>query len=103
MPNTKSHLKNVEIIKFKKDTSLTNSFGVSFKLFDGLKIVPTYGYTVGHVSVLLNNGNNYIFFTGDTEFDGTTCKNKIIRGFQIAHRVQCLGNYDEVLINIFKT
>ena len=102
LPDTKNLLKNVEIIKFKKDSVLANSFQESFELFKGLKIVPSYGHTAGHISVLLNKEKEYLLFTGDNEFDGTTCRNKVIQNFQSTNNVKCLGNHNEMLLTLLK-
>ena len=55
-------------------------FKQSLQIFDDLIIVPTYGHTDNHVSVILKHSDLFYFFAGDASYTQDNMLNERIDG-----------------------
>jgi glyoxylase-like metal-dependent hydrolase (beta-lactamase superfamily II) len=69
-----------KIIEFRPEPF--GPFPESFPLTEAgdVRIVPTGGHTAGHVSVVLDEGEQVIFFAGDTSYDEQALKDGALDG-----------------------
>ena len=86
-------IKKASKIDFVTDSALNNSFLKSYTFMSNFKIVPTYGHTKGHISVLLTNKLESIIFTGDCSFRNKLNMHFYVLRFEQTHNVRLLFNH----------
>lgn len=83
-------------IRFKDDITLKDSFFKSYAFTPNFKILPSFGHTKGHISVLLSDGKDYILFTGDSGFKNKICLQLPVIRFQQSHNIRFLSNHNPI-------
>lgn len=86
-------IKKASKIVFVADSTLKNSFLKSYTFIPNFKIVPTYGHTKRHISVLLTNKSESIIFTGDCSFRNKLNIHFYVLRFEQTHNVRLLFNH----------
>lgn len=91
-PMKKSVLRNSLKVNFIKDT-VSYLFEKSFTITPNFKIVPTFGHTRGHSSILLISNNNYILFSGDANFISYSFSQKQIELLRLNRDLRIFKNH----------
>jgi glyoxylase-like metal-dependent hydrolase (beta-lactamase superfamily II) len=89
----KKCIKKANKIVFVADSALKSSFLKSYIFMPNFKIVPTYGHTKGHISVLLTNKSESLLFTGDCSFRNKLNIHFYVLRFEQTHNVRLLFNH----------
>ena len=86
---------------FSLDNTSFGPFPKSLKVFDDLIIVPTYGHTDYHISVILKQDDLYYFFAGDASYTQDNMVNGKVDGVSLHNEIalNTLNNIKEFTAN----
>ncbi len=89
-------IKESTTIDFHSDISLKESYKRSFEVLPGLKLLPCYGHTKGHINVLISVDGKNVLFTGDSGFQKKEDRKLLILKFLQNNPARCLSNHSKI-------
>ncbi len=94
LKTNKKTVKKSHLASFTPDDSLKESYEYSQEVFPGIKLLPCYGHTKGHLNILITEGKKGILFTGDCKVDKGFSRNLMIMRFlQKNDATSCYSNH----------